>query len=128
MRVYLIGMGQIVVVDDALEILEAMQYVLEDAGYSVRTSQRGEYAEHLIDSKKLPSLLILDMLLSGKDGRDICRELKENAVTKHMPIIMISAHPAARLSIKKVGADAFLPKPFDIDILLHTVKRFVYTS
>ena len=121
-------MGQIVVVDDTLEILEAMQCVLEDAGYTVNTSQKGEYAEHLIDSKKLPSLLILDMLLGGKDGRDICRDLKANAATKHMPILMISAHPSARLSVKNVGADAFLPKPFDIDILLHTVKRFVYTS
>lgn len=120
-------MGQIVVVDDALEILEAMQYVLEDAGYSVRTSQKGEYAEGLINSKNIPSLLILDMVLSGKDGREICRRLKANASTRQMPILMISAHPTAHISVKKVGADAFLPKPFDVDILLHAVRRFVHT-
>lgn len=114
-------MKKILVVDDDPDILDAIQFVLEDAGYSVETSQKGEYAESLEKKNDLPNLLILDVLLSGKDGRIICQKLKQSEKTKNIPIIMISAHPSAQQTVKEVGADDFLAKPFDITMLLKKV-------
>lgn len=116
-------MNYVMAVDDDPDILDALQFVLEDAGYNVKTSLKGEDAENL-DSKNLPAVLILDVLLSGKDGREICQKLKSQDDTKEVPIVMISAHPSAEESVQKVGADAFLAKPFNISALLEQVKRF----
>src|SRR5437763_524588 len=113
---------KVLVVDDDPDILDALQFLLEFAGYDVKTTEKGEYAENLRDTNGgLPDLIILDVLLSGKDGRLICQKLKSQQDTKHIPIIMISAHPNAQQSVAAVGADDFMPKPFDADELLATV-------
>lgn len=117
---------QILVVDDNPDILEAIQFVLESENYHVITTVKGEDAENLRRTKKgLPALILLDVLLSGKDGRVICKKLKAQKNTKHIPIIMISAHPSAKRSITKVGADDFIAKPFQIDTLLQTIKKYL---
>ncbi len=121
-------MEQILVVDDDPDILDALQFVLEDAGYTVITCKDGEHAEKLSRATSFPQLIILDVLLSGKDGRDICRKLKHNERTKDIPIVMISAHPAVRQSVFESGANKFIPKPFDISILLNTVSTALATA
>jgi DNA-binding response OmpR family regulator len=116
---------KILVVDDDPDILDALQFMLEDAGYEVKTSEKGEYAENLHDSNGgLPDVIILDVLLSGKDGRLICQKLKSQEETKRIPIIMISAHPNAKQSVSAVGADDFMAKPFDMDDLLATIAKY----
>jgi DNA-binding response OmpR family regulator len=115
---------QILVVDDDLDILDAIEWMLEDAGYEVQTSDRGDSAENLHDDNgDLPDLIILDVLLSGKDGRAICKLLKSRPDTQGIPIVMVSAHPSAAKSVRAVGADDFVAKPFDIDVLLAAVAR-----
>ena len=116
-------MEQILVVDDDRDILDALQFVLEDSGYTVKTCQNGEFALSLSDATSFPNLIILDVLLSGKDGRDICRKLKHDKRTKHIPIVMISAHPMVKESVLSSGANTFIPKPFDISLLLSTISR-----
>ncbi len=114
----------ILVVDDDPDILEAIEWMLEDAGYQVQTSVKGDYAENLRDDNGgLPDLIILDVLLSGKDGRTICKLLKSRPETQGIPIVMVSAHPSAAGSVRAVGADDFVAKPFDIDVLLAAVER-----
>lgn len=116
---------KILVVDDDPDILDALQSLLEFAGYEVKTTEKGEYAENLRDTNGgLPNVIILDVLLSGKDGRLICQKLKSREETKHIPIIMISAHHNARYSVKAVGADDFVAKPFDADELLAIVAKY----
>ncbi|HWZ19857.1 MAG TPA: response regulator [Ktedonobacteraceae bacterium] len=116
---------KILVVDDDQDILDALQFLLEFAGYEVKTTEKGEYAENLRDANDgLPNVIILDVLLSGKDGRLICKKLKSQEETKHIPIIMISAHPNARQSVAAVGADDFVAKPFDVDELLAIVAKY----
>jgi len=109
-------MEQILVVDDDTDILDALQCVLEDAGYTVKTCKDGGHAEGLADEPALPKLIILDVLLSGKDGREICRKLKRTEWTKSIPIVMISAHPTARKSVIASGANKFIPKPLILPI------------
>lgn len=115
---------KILVVDDDPDILDALQLILEDAGFEVKTTEKGEYAENLRDGNgNLPDLILLDVLLSGKDGRAICKKLKGQPATKHIPIIMMSAHPDADKSSREVGADDFLAKPFDFDDLLRKIDE-----
>src|SRR5579872_5967224 len=101
---------KILVVDDEPDILEFLEAILEDEGYAVATTDKGEYVEELHNGG-LPQLILLDMLLSGKDGRSIVKQLKSQEETKHIPVIMFSAHPSAEAAALAAGADDFLPKP-----------------
>lgn len=113
---------KILVADDDLAICEAVQFMLEEEGYRVETMLRGERLYKL--DKELPDLLLLDIWLSGQDGREICKYLKRKASTKHMPIIMISASRDMAESVNHAGADDFLAKPFKIDDLLDKIAAF----
>ncbi len=112
----------ILVVDDDPDILEFLQIILEEEGYSVVTGDKGEYLEQLHNGG-LPHLILLDMLLSGRDGRDIVKFLKSQPETSHIPIIMFSAHPNAEETARRAGADDFLAKPFNIDALLTKIAQ-----
>lgn len=119
---------KILVVDDDPDILDALQFMLEDAGYRVTTTEKGEYAENLHDTNGgLPDVILLDVLLSGKDGRLICQKLKSQEETKRIPIIMMSAHNNARQSVASVGADDFIAKPFETDELLAKIAKWQRT-
>lgn len=119
--------ANVLVIDDDPDILDAITFVLEDSGYTVEATKRGEVVEHLSEvSGSLPKLIILDVLLSGKDGRNICRKLKSDKKTKNVPIIMISAHPNVEDSVKEAGANDFLAKPFDVDALLEKVSLYTH--
>ena len=108
---------KILVVDDDPDILEFLQVILEEEGYTVATTDKGDYVEKLHDGE-LPNLILLDILLSGKDGREIVKSLKSQEETRHIPVVMFSAHPSAEATARACGADDFIAKPFDIDVLL----------
>lgn len=115
---------RILVVDDDEGILEAFELMLTSAGYEVEISTKnGDYMTQKL--KNIPDLIILDMLLSGTDGRHICKKLKNQEHTKHIPIIMISAHPDAKKTALESGADDFIAKPFDMSHLLAKVKKYI---
>lgn len=111
------------VVEDDPDILEAMQMMLEAAGYEVVAVSRAEKAFSQAQAGR-PDLILIDLLLSGKNGVKIVQELKSEESTKEIPIVMLSAHPGAAKMIEASGANAFLPKPFDIDELLSLVKKY----
>ena len=113
---------RILIVDDEPDILEFLQVILEEEGYAVATSDKGEYLEQLHNGG-LPHLMLVDALLSGKDGREIVKYLKSQQETRHIPIIMCSAHPSAEETARQAGADDFLAKPFDLDLLLAKIAQ-----
>jgi DNA-binding response OmpR family regulator len=115
---------KILVVDDEPDILEFLQVILEEEGYLVLTSQKAEYLEQLHNGG-LPDLILLDVLLSGKDGREIVKYLKQQEETKRIPVIMFSAHPSAEQTALEAGADDFMAKPFEIDDLLARVAQYL---
>ncbi|TMD77696.1 MAG: response regulator [Chloroflexi bacterium] len=115
---------KILVVDDEPDILEFLQVILEEEGYLVATTEKGEYVEKL-HAGGLPDLILLDVLLSGKDGREIVKQLKSQEETKSIPIIMFSAHPSAEKTAREAGADDFVAKPFHIDFLLGVVAKYL---
>lgn len=113
----------ILVVDDDRGILEALRLLFESEGYRVQTSDQGDYVNMLPNAPGgTPDLIVLDVLLSGWDGRALCQMLKSQESTRRIPVVMLSAHPSARESVREVGADAFVAKPFAIDDLLQVVE------
>jgi DNA-binding response OmpR family regulator len=115
---------QVLIIEDDKSILDAVKMALEFDGYTVTIADRGDYAQKLMNGKApLPHVILLDILLSGSDGRTVCKALKAHKNTKKVPIIMMSAHPGASTSVIEAGADYFLPKPFNIDDLLSAVKK-----
>lgn len=115
---------KLLIVDDEPDILEFLQVILEEEGYTVAVTGKGEYLEKL-NNGILPDLILLDMWLSGKDGREIVKYLKSQEKTRHIPIIMFSAHPRAEEAALKAGANDFMAKPFDIDVLLNKIARYL---
>jgi DNA-binding response OmpR family regulator len=114
---------RILVADDNPAILDALKIMLEEEGYEVETTVDGAT---VLDMKKpLPDLLLLDIWMSGVDGRDVCKLLKSTTATKHIPIIMVSAAKDTEQIAKDSGADDFIAKPFQMDHLLATVAKYV---
>lgn len=116
-------MRKILAVDDDHDILEVLQFILEDSGYKVDTLSDGS---HLMDTirDKHPDLILLDIMLGNMDGRELCKEVKRQAATHNIPVIMISAsHNAASFLNHENGPDDFIEKPFDINTLLDSIKR-----
>lgn len=110
--------------DDEPDILEFLQVILEEEGYTVVTSDKGDYLEQLHNGG-LPHLILVDVLLSGKDGREIVKYLKSQEETQAIPIIMFSAHPSAERTAWQAGAEDFLAKPFDIEVLLTKIREYL---
>lgn len=113
---------KILVIDDDMDILEALKELLEIFGYAVVATPRAEAALQTVE-KYQPDVLLLDVLLSGNDGRVITQELRQHKSTRQLPIILISAHPSAAQSAYASGADEFVAKPFDMDTLLGTIEK-----
>jgi DNA-binding response OmpR family regulator len=113
---------RVLVVDDDPDILEAIKFILESDGYEAFTDSGDNIDKKLREYK--PHLILLDVLLSGQDGREICRTLKHKETTKGIPIILISAHADAANSISVCGADDFIAKPFEMDAFLRKVKDY----
>jgi DNA-binding response OmpR family regulator len=113
----------ILIADDDEGILDATSAILEFEGYHVSSTLDGASVLRL--EGKLPDLLLLDIWMSGTDGTDVCRQLKNNADTSHLPVIMVSASRDIEQYARDAGADDFLAKPYDMKDLLEKVKRWL---
>ena len=114
---------RILVVDDSQAILDVMSVALEAEGYEVTTSLTGACLRQM--ERHLPDLILLDVLLSGEDGGEICQRLKSDERTRHIPLILISAHAGLPETAGKCGADGFLVKPFHLYELRDIVNRHI---
>ena len=118
---------KIMIADDDPGIVDAIEILLEFEGYQVTSTIDG--ATVLDMKEELPDLLLLDIWMSGEDGRDICKKLKQEDSTKNIPVIMISAsHNVAGFLNHENGPDDFIEKPFDINVLLDSIKRLFGAS
>ncbi len=106
-------MNPILVVEDEKDISKLIEYQFKQSGYSVATAQDGSSA--LEQVKKLrPALVILDLMLPDMDGKDICRALKANPLTRKIPILMLTAKAEEldRIVGFELGAEDYVTKPF----------------
>lgn len=113
---------KILIVDDDEGILDALSMMLEYKGYEVSISKNG-YSIFNIEND-MPDLLLLDIWMSGIDGRNVCKQLKQAERTRSIPIIMISASKDIEHSAIESGADGFLAKPFEMNELLEKIETY----
>jgi len=117
----LIMKKKILVADDDPGIRDIFKIIFEKAGYSIEI--KGDAEDVLKNNFTIPDVFLIDKLLSGYDGLDICRYLKSNPLTSHIPVIMVSASPDIGVTAIKAGADDFVEKPFDLKYLLKVIER-----
>ncbi len=116
----------IVVLEDDPDLCVLLETMLTYAGYTVHAIQRADNVFDVLD-KSNPDLLLMDMWLSGTDGKDICRQVK-NDNAYQLQILMISAHPNAATDCLAAGADQFIAKPFEMKEFLSSVKTLLQSK
>src|ERR1043166_3972961 len=119
-------MAHILVVEDEESLLQTLRYNLSRAGHDVRLSTDGAQALEMIRGNP-PALVVLDLMLPGLDGLELCRAVRAdtlNPAVAHVPILMLTARDEEidRVVGLEVGADDYLTKPFSMHELLARVK------
>ena len=117
---------RVMIVDDSKEVREIVSFVLHSHGFKVLEAANGYQLQQLLssDSEELPDLIILDVMMPGEDGFRICRGLRSDPFTQHIPIMIITAHAEdiyQRISVD-LGAASHMTKPFHPLELAERVK------
>jgi DNA-binding response OmpR family regulator len=118
--------GRILVVEDDFDISNMLRIFFSGQGYSVEVAARGSDALELC-RKKLPDLIVLDIMLPDMDGYTVCKELRTTTRTSHIPIIFLTQKDERSDKIQglELGADDYITKPFDIEELKLRVKNAI---
>ena len=120
-------MAKILVVDDEPDIVRVVVKIMEARGHTVATASDGPKALEKAN-EVLPDVVILDVNLPKMDGFEVCRTLKTDRATKHIPVVMMTA---AYVSVEdadkgtELGADEYVIKPFLREVLIHNVERLL---
>lgn len=115
--------ARILIADDDESIIDATSMMLEFIGYQVDATVDGSSVCQIAQNS--PDVVILDVWMGGIDGRDICKSLKSDSKTANIPILMISASKDIKESALACGANDFLEKPFDIEILVSKIEKLI---
>lgn len=115
---------KILVVDDDSGIGEMLKTLLELYDYDVTVTPQPEETENLIVEKDI-DLVMLDMLISGVDGTDVCERLRKNPETKETPVLMMSALHSAGGKCREAGANDFIAKPFEMEDLVAKIRTIL---
>lgn len=119
-------MGNALIVDDSSTERKILTSYLQEWGITVTIAESGEEALEKL-SNNIPDLIILDVVLPGKSGFEVCREIKAGKNTAKIPVIICSTKGSEMDKFwgMKQGADAYIPKPVDKEELFSTVKKLI---
>jgi DNA-binding response OmpR family regulator len=118
--------GRILVVDDEVNITQILQFSIGAEGFEVLTAQNGEEAIEKA-RREQPDLIILDIMMPKIDGYEACRILKANPLTRHIPVVLLTAKGREidkRLGYE-VGATDYIVKPFSPNKLIERIHRLL---
>lgn len=119
---------KILVIDDEGDLLKLHRTRLVASGYDVITLDSGERAMRVARFEK-PDLILLDVVMPGKNGCEVCRELKSDAATRDIPVILFTAHypeeEYIRIHSGQIEADDYMLKPFEAQALLSKIERLI---
>jgi DNA-binding response OmpR family regulator len=114
---------KIMIADDDPDIVDFISIMLQMEGYQVSSTLNGTTLLNM--DGELPDLVLMDICMSGTDGREICRQLKKKEYTSKIPVLLLSASTDIEPSAIYAGADDFISKPFEMVQLLNKVKQYV---
>jgi two-component system, chemotaxis family, response regulator PixH len=119
-------MGTVLLVEDGVTEMQLLTTYLKQAGLTVMSAQSSEEAQVKLDSQK-PDLIVLDVILPGKSGFELCRELKADPSTSSIPVIICSTKDtdADKMWGDMLGANAYVPKPVDPTVFLQTIQKLI---
>ena len=120
---------RILIVDDEEDVLELVRYNLDRSGYQIITASSGEEALSKARKNSL-DLIILDLMLPGIDGLEVCKKLKGDVKTEHIPIIMLTAKgdESDIVTGLELGAEDYITKPFSPKVLVARVRRILHRA
>lgn len=117
---------KIFIADDDTDILTIIGLMLKVHGYDVISTTN---ANHIFDQKEnLPDLILLDIWMSGIDGRVICKKLKEELLFKNIPVVFISANTGIKEITEECKAQGFISKPFEMEHLVSKIRTLLNTQ
>lgn len=117
----------LMLVDDNIDLLEFLKESLQAEFKEIILASSGNRAMKLLADGKVPDLIVSDVNMQDGDGYKLCNEIKANDRYSHIPVVLLSAHrqEESQNESYKIGAEAFLPKPFEIDTLLELVRNIL---
>lgn len=117
-------MKKVLILDNDEGVLDVMNEALNYEGFDVKAIEATDNIFSTIDGFD-PDLVILDYILSGINGGEICHQIKANPTTTNLPVIIISAYPRVIKSLGYYGCDDFIAKPFDLDYIVERIKGLI---
>jgi DNA-binding response OmpR family regulator len=119
-------MRTVLLVEDGVTEMQLLTTYLKQAGLTVISAQSSEEAQVKLDSQK-PDLIVLDVILPGKSGFELCRELKADPGTSSIPVVICSTKDtdADKMWGDMLGANAYVPKPVDPTVFLQTIQKLI---
>jgi len=109
--------GPVLIIEDDADIAEVLRYVLENAHFEARVARTGEEGlSACLDKHNPPSLILLDLLLPGMSGIELCRRLRKESLTRSTPVVIVSAKATEKeIAIsQELGVDDYIIKPFSV--------------
>jgi DNA-binding response OmpR family regulator len=120
---------KILIVDDEPNIVLSLEFLIKQAGFSVRTAANGEAALQAL-TEDVPDLILLDVMMPHKNGFEVCQSIRQNSVWKDIKIIMLTAKGRAVDQEKglAMGADDYITKPFSTREVVEKVQSLLNTA
>ncbi len=121
--------GRILIVEDDVNLRTILRMQLEKAGYEVRAAENGEEALRMV-AEEIPDLVLLDVMMPGMNGYEVCHVLKSDIATANLPVIMLTARSEQEDRIRGLsgGANDYLTKPYEVEELLVRVRNILQWS
>jgi two-component system response regulator VicR len=112
---------RILIIENDESLLEVLEEIFKDEGYETRCCGQVDDIFKLADDFK-PDLVLLDYLLPGINGGELCAQLKKDPQTMHIPVVICSAYPQVMLSLGSYGCNAFISKPFELSAIVTQIE------
>jgi len=119
-------MAKILIIDDEPEIITLTRMMLQKAGYDVIEAESGKEGLEILKKEKI-DLVLLDVVMPGMNGWEVCRKIKADENLRQIPVVMFTVYNSREdiIRSRECGADTYLSKPFDREELLDVVRRLL---
>ncbi|MDB5063222.1 MAG: response regulator [Mucilaginibacter sp.] len=118
---------RLLILDDDKDILDVMYEIFKDEGYEVKIIENADNILNDIANYR-PDIILLDYILNGINGGEICHQIKTNEATCNIPVIIVTAYSKVINSLGDYGCDSFISKPFEITELVQQVNELLTYS